>query len=106
MKATFPNPRRKLWPGQFVNVVLTLSAQPNAIVVPAQAVNTGQSGSYVFVVRADSKAEMRRVTPGRTVGNETVIAEGLKPGETVVTDGQLRLVDGSRVNIKNAATTP
>ena len=106
MKATFPNPRRRLWPGQFVNVVLTLSAQPNAIVVPAQAVNTGQSGSYVFVVRSDGKAEMRRVTPGRTVGNETVIAEGLKPGETVVTDGQLRLVDGSRVNIKNAAKTP
>ncbi len=106
MKATFPNPRRKLWPGQFVNVVLTLSAQPNAIVGPAQAVNTGQSGSYVFVVRSDGKAEMRRVTPGRTVGNETVIAEGLKPGETVVTDGQLRLVDGSRVTIKNAAKTP
>ncbi len=106
MKATFPNPRRKLWPGQFINVVLTLSAQPNAIVVPAQAVNTGQSGSYVFVVRTDGKAEMRRVTPGRTVGNETVIAEGLKPGETVVTDGQLRLVDGSRVTVKNAAKTP
>jgi multidrug efflux system membrane fusion protein len=102
MKATFPNPRRKLWPGQFVNVVLTLSAQPNAIVVPAQAVNTAQNGSYVFVVGREGKAQMRRITPGRTVGNETVITEGLKPGETVVTDGQLRLVDGSRVTIKDA----
>jgi multidrug efflux system membrane fusion protein len=100
MKATFSNGPRRLWPGQFVTVVLTLTTQPNAIVVPSQAVSRSQSGSYVFVVKPDNTAEMRPVTPGRTVGGDTIIEQGLQAGETVVTDGQLRLLNGSRVILK------
>lgn len=101
LKATFPNPQRRLWPGQFVNVALRLTAEPNAIVVPAPAVQTGQSGTYVFVVKPDRTVEMRPVETGRTYQTEVVILEGLAAGETVVTDGQLRLVPGSRVEVKS-----
>ncbi len=100
MKATFANQQRRLWPGQFVNVVLTLTARPNAVVVPAPALQTGQSGSFVFVVKADSSVESRSVVVGSTIQGESVIEQGLKPGETVVTDGQLRLVPGSKVRVK------
>jgi multidrug efflux system membrane fusion protein len=103
LKAVFPNADRALWPGQFVNVALTLSTQPDAILVPTQAVQTGQAGSYVFVVGADETVESRPVVVGRTVGHETVIERGVAPGERVVTDGQLRLATGVKVEIKTAA---
>lgn len=102
LKATFANPDRRLWPGQFVNVVLTLTARPNAVVVPSQAVQTGQSGQYVFVVKSDMSVEMRPVEPGTTAGGETVIEKGLQPGEKVVTDGQLRLFPGAKVQVKSS----
>ncbi len=105
LKGTFPNRDRTLWPGQFVDVVLTLSVEPQAIVVPSQAVQSGQKGSYVFVVAADNTADMRPVTVKRTLPNESVIASGLKPGERVVTDGQLRLVRGAKVEMKAPAGT-
>src|SRR4030095_16922467 len=85
IKGTFPNADRRLWPGQYVNVVVTLSTDPNAIVVPSVAVQAGQQGSYVFVVNAEQKVDLRPVTVGRTTATETVIESGLKPGETVVT---------------------
>ena len=101
VKGTFPNEDHRLWPGQFVNVNVTLTSDPRAIVVPAAAVQTGQQGTYVFVVKADKTAELRPVTVARAAGDRFVIASGLKPGETVVTDGHLRLVAGSRVSIKS-----
>jgi multidrug efflux system membrane fusion protein len=103
LKGTFQNTDRRLWPGQFVNVVLTLSERPNAIVVPAQAVQTGQEGQYVFVVKADNTVESRPVTVVRTAENQSVIEKGLQPGDKVVTDGQLRLVSGTKVEIKPGA---
>lgn len=103
LKGTFPNPDRRLWPGQFVNVTLRLSAQPNAIVVPAQAVQTGQTGHYVFVVKPGNTVDLRPVVAGNTVDGETVIQKGVAAGETVVTDGQLRLFPGAKVEVKNAS---
>lgn len=100
LKATFANQQRRLWPGQYVNVVLTLTQEPNAVVVPSQAVQSGQSGDYVFVVKSDNTVDSRQVVTGRTVGGETVIQKGLQPGEVVVTDGQLRLVPGSKIKVK------
>ena len=100
LKGTYANTEGRLWPGQFVNVVLKLTSRPNAIVVPSQAVQTGQSGPYVFVIKPDLTAESRPVTAGSTVGGETVIEKGLQPGETVVTDGQLRLAPGTKVEVK------
>ncbi|MGA2531715.1 MAG: efflux RND transporter periplasmic adaptor subunit [Candidatus Aminicenantales bacterium] len=100
LKSTFENKDGTLWPGQFLNVLLTLTTDKGAIVVPSQAVQTGQSGQYVYVVKDDMTAEMRPVTSVRTVGEETIVAGGLKPGERVVTDGQLRLTPGMRVDIK------
>ncbi len=101
LKGTFPNRDHRLWPGQFVNVVLTLTTQHDAIVVPTQAVQSGQDGQYVFVVKADQSVESRTVEVARTLGEESVITKGLKPGETVVTDGQLRLVPGAKVSVKS-----
>ena len=100
LKGTFPNARRRLWPGQFVNVVLTLSARPNAVIVPTRAIQTGQEGQFVFVVRPDRTVESRSVVVGAAFDADTVIEKGLQVGESVVTDGQLRLVPGSRVEIK------
>jgi multidrug efflux system membrane fusion protein len=91
LKGTFANREKKLWPGQFVNVVLTLTTEPNAIVVPSQAIQTGQEGQYVFVVKQDLTVESRPVVAGRSVKNETVVQKGLHADEKVVTDGQLRL---------------
>ena len=102
LKGTFQNRDRNLWPGQFVDVVLTLTTESNAVVVPSQAVQTGQKGSYVFVVAADNTADMRPVTVKRTAGPETVVTAGLKPGDRVVTDGQLRLTRGAKVEMKQA----
>ena len=101
MKGTFTNEDRRLWPGQFVNVVLTLTTDPGAIVVPSAAVQTSQQGQFVFVVKADKTVDMRTVDIARTNGDETVIRKGVSPGETVVTDGQIRLVPGSKVSIKS-----
>jgi len=100
IKGTFANTGRRLWPGQFVNVVLTLTSIPNAVVVPAQAVQTGQSGQFVFVVKPDMTVESRPVATGQTLDAEVVVSKGVKQGETVVTDGQLSLVPGSRVKLK------
>lgn len=97
LKATFPNRDRALWPGQFVNVTLDLAMEQDAVVAPAPAVQTGQEGDYVFVVKDDGTVESRSVEVSRTVGRRAVIAQGLSGGETVVTDGQLRLVPGARV---------
>jgi membrane fusion protein, multidrug efflux system len=100
IKGTFPNEDRRLWPGQFVNVVVALTMDPDAIVVPSVAVQNGQQGQYVFVVNGDRTVEMRTVAVERVSATETVIASGLKAGETVVTDGHLRLTPGSRISVK------
>jgi multidrug efflux system membrane fusion protein len=100
LKATFPNEDGTLWPGQFVQVALTLSDLTNTIVVPSQAVQTGQNGQFVYVVKPDQIAEERPVTIGITYQGETVVQSGLKAGETVVTDGQLRLAPGVKVSVK------
>lgn len=102
VKGVFGNADHRLWPGQYVNVRLTLSTDQNAIVAPNVAVQSGPEGNYVFVVKADQTVELRPVTIQRTSGNETIIATGLTSGETVVTDGHLRLVPGARVSIKGA----
>jgi multidrug efflux system membrane fusion protein len=99
LKATFPNVDHALWPGQFVDVAVTLTTE-NALVVPAQAVQTGQKGPYVFVVKADSTVEARVVKVGRRLPREVTIDDGVKAGERIVTDGQLRLVPGARVDVK------
>jgi len=100
IKASFPNTDHRLWPGQFANVNVLLSTEPNAVVVPTTAVQTGQQGNYVFVVKPDMTAELRVIELERQNADAAVIAKGLTPGETVVTDGQLRLVDGTKVSIK------
>jgi|SoiMetStandDraft_2_1073263.scaffolds.fasta_scaffold04054_2 membrane fusion protein, multidrug efflux system len=102
LKGTFPNDDRRLWPGQFLNVTVTLTNETTAIVVPTAAVQTGQQGQYVFVVKDDRTVEMRSVVVSRTSAAETVLANGVKPGETVVTDGHLRLVPGSLISVKGA----
>lgn len=101
LKATFTNKERKLWPGQFVNVVLTLTTRAGATVAPTQAIQTGQQGQYVFVVKPDQTVEMRPVVVAHTVANDSVVESGVKPGEAVVIDGQLRLVPGAKVKINN-----
>jgi len=100
LKATFANVSGFLWPGRFVDVVLTLSRDPGALVIPAEAVQTGQQGPYVFVVKDDSTVESRPVTVARTQGGNVVIARGLSADERVVTDGHLRLAPGVKVEIK------
>ena len=100
LKATYQNDDRRLYPGQFVNIVLTLGTENQAVVVPSQAVQAGQDKSFVYVVKADSTVEVRTVKTGAIIDNMTVIADGLKPGEQVVTDGQLRLVPGAKVQQK------
>ncbi len=100
LKATFANDSRRLWPGQFAQVALTLSNQPDAIVIPSQAVQTGQDGQHVFVLKSDSAVELRSVVVSRTLDGEAVIEKGLQPGEKVVTDGQFLLGPGSKVQVK------
>lgn len=102
LKGEFVNADRRLWPGQFVNATLVLHTQPNAIVVPSQAVQNGQQGQFVFVIKDDKTVEMRPVTVNRSSSGQSIIDVGLKAGERVVTDGQLRLVPGSRVEIKQS----
>ena len=100
LKATFDNPERRLWPGQFVKVTLTTGVEENALVVPSQAVQTGQDGPYVYVVKDDLTVEPRPVKPGAGVEGVVVITKGLSAGERVVTDGQLRLSPGAKVELK------
>jgi len=102
LRASFANADERLWPGQFVNIALTLGSGEDALAVPDAAVKAGPNGSYVFVVGADNKAEQRTVTVVRSVGGESMIGSGLTDGETVVTDGQSRLTDGSKVKIADA----
>jgi membrane fusion protein, multidrug efflux system len=106
LKATFANTERKLWPGEFVQVRLRVSLNPRALIVPASAVQSGPQGQYVYVVAANKTAELRAVKVGRTERDVVVIAQGLKTGEEVVTDGQLRLTPGARVSIKPAVGGP
>ena len=101
LKGEFANTDARLWPGEFVNTTLVLREHPGAILVPSQAVQTGQQGSFVFVVQPDMKATIRPVVIGESIDNQTVVTSGLKPGETVVTDGQLRLIPGATVTIKS-----
>ena len=102
LKAEFPNADKALWPGQFVNVVLTLHEQKDAIVTPSAAVQSGPTGQYVFVVKPDSTVELRNIKIARAEGDDTVVASGLQAGDQVVIVGQLRLAPGTRVNVGKA----
>ena len=102
LKATFPNPNQRLWAGEFVSTQLNLFVEQQALVVPTQAVVTGQSGSYVYVVTDSNTASQRPVTVERTAGSLSIIASGLRGGEQVVTDGQSRLTPNAKVQV----TTP
>jgi multidrug efflux system membrane fusion protein len=102
LKAEFANADKALWPGQFVDVVLTLTQQDNAVVAPAAAVQNGPNGQYVFVVKPDRTVELRPIRIARSEGDIAVMSSGLQPGETVVTVGQLRLAPGTKVAIADA----
>ena len=105
LKATFPNPEQKLWPGGFVNVRLLVRTARNAVTVPPAAVQRGPQGAYVYVI-ADSKATRRNVTVGHEDEDVAIITAGLKPGETVVTDGASRLTDNAQVTISQPGGQP
>jgi len=105
LKATFPNTDRKLWPGEFVAARLVLTVERNVLTVPSNAVMTGQNGTYVYLVNPDRSVRAQDVTVGRSSGDFVVIAKGLTTGQQVVTDGQLRLVPGAKVEIKSSADT-
>jgi len=106
VKGTFLNRDGELWPGQFVRVTLRLAMEPNAVVVPNQAVQTGQEGSYVYVVKEDRTVELRPVVTGGRVDQDLVIEKGLQTGEAVVTEGQLRLAPGMRVQVQGPGGRP
>jgi multidrug efflux system membrane fusion protein len=101
LKGTFPNKDHGLWPGEFVRVTLRLTTQQNAVVVPNEAVQAGQNGSFVYVVKQDRTVESRPVTTSARVDQDLVVDSGLRPGEVVVTEGQLRLAPGSRVAVRD-----
>jgi multidrug efflux system membrane fusion protein len=105
LKATFANTERRLWPGQFINVALTLTTQPDAVVIPSEAVQVGQNGQHVFVVQPDKRVEVRSVSMGTTSGGEAVITKGLAAGEQVVREGQFLLGPESRIEIKETAVS-
>jgi len=102
LRASFSNDDENLWPGQFVNIALTLGRDADALVIPATAIKDGPNGSYVFVVKPDAKAEQREVTVARMLNGEAMIAKGLAADETVITDGQSRVVDGATVKATTA----
>lgn len=102
LMGTFANGDHRLWPGQFADITLRLAEQRNALVVPMQTVQTGQEGDYVFVVAPDKTASVQKVKVGRTVNGLTEILDGLREGQTVVTDGQIRLVTGTKVYFTNS----
>ncbi len=103
LKGTFANPNSRLWPGQFVAVQVVLETRQGAVTVPTASVQNGQQGNYLFVVKEDRSVELRPVTVAFTVGDQTVIAAGVVPGETVVTEGQQRLAPGAEVQVKEPA---
>ncbi|TMH01141.1 MAG: efflux RND transporter periplasmic adaptor subunit [Betaproteobacteria bacterium] len=105
LKAEFPNTDKALWPGQFVNVVLTLYEQKDAIVAPSAAVQSGPTGQYVYIMKPDMTVELRNIKIARAEGDDTVVAGGLQPGDQVVTVGQLRLAPGTKVNPGKAQTS-
>jgi membrane fusion protein, multidrug efflux system len=100
LKGTFANSDHRLWPGQFVTVSMILATLKNATVAPSPAIQSGQQGQYVFVVKQDGTAELRPVKASFNFDGSTVVASGLKPGETVITDGQMRVVPGGKVQVK------
>src|SRR5580704_14983562 len=102
LRGTFENSQNRLWPGLYVGVLLTLSQQPNATVVPAHSIVTTQQGSSAFVVKANNTVEQRTVLPNRTIDNYTVVDKGLQSGEVIVTDGQVNLVPGAKIEVKNS----
>jgi multidrug efflux system membrane fusion protein len=106
LKGMFANTDGALWPGEFVNVTLQLYTQANAVVVPARAIVQGQQGTYVFVIDNKNAANQRPVTVERMAGDIAVVQKGLTPGEVVVTDGQLRLTTGSKVDVKGVPPAP
>jgi multidrug efflux system membrane fusion protein len=99
LRATFANQDRRLWPGQYVRVLLTIAQEPDSLLVPSPAIQTGQSGRFVYVVQSDQTVEAKPIVVKREVGNDSVV-QGVQAGDTVVTDGQIRLVPGARVQIK------
>jgi membrane fusion protein, multidrug efflux system len=99
LKARFPNTDNRLWPGQFSTVLLRLAQDEDATVVPSQAVQTGTHGDFIYVLKSDSTVEQRAVKVARTLEGVSVISSGIQPGETVVIDGQLRLIPGMRVQV-------
>jgi multidrug efflux system membrane fusion protein len=102
LKGIFQNENRRLWPGQFVNVTLTLNEIHNAVLVPSQAIEAAQNGSFVFVIDNSLRAHLRPIVAGTQIGADTVIEQGIEPGETVVTDGQMLLAPGSMVRIRSS----
>jgi multidrug efflux system membrane fusion protein len=105
LKAEFANATRRLWPGQFVTVALTLTSQADAVVIPSEAIQAGQDGQQVFVIKPDKTVELRPVSVGPTNEGESVIAKGLAPGEQVVREGQFLLAPGSRIEIRDQTRT-
>ncbi|MGE0715734.1 MAG: efflux RND transporter periplasmic adaptor subunit [Alphaproteobacteria bacterium] len=103
LRATMPNDERRLWPGQFVNVVATLRVERGAITIPAAALQAGQAGDYVYVAKPDMTATVRHVKVARIIGDRAVITSGVADGERVVTEGQLRLTEGTRLRDKSAS---
>jgi multidrug efflux system membrane fusion protein len=106
LKGRFPNPERRLWPGQFVEVRLSTGTRPDAVVVPSPAIQTGQSGQFVFVVGKDLTVEARPVVAGPELDGSVIVEKGVEAGERVVTDGQIRLVPGAKVELKPPITAP
>jgi multidrug efflux system membrane fusion protein len=102
LKATFPNKDQRLWPGQFTRVSLRLAMLTQVTVIPSEAVQVGQDGQYVFVVKPDSTVDQRPVTIAQRMGDIVVVDKGLKPGETIVTEGQLRLEQGTKIQAGDA----
>jgi multidrug efflux system membrane fusion protein len=103
LKATFANADHALWPGQFLTVIMTLRTLDHVTVVPSEAIQSGQKGQFAYVVKGDQTVETRLVTVGQTIDNDIVVQSGISPGETVVTDGQLRLFPGARIRVVPAA---
>jgi membrane fusion protein, multidrug efflux system len=106
LRGTFRNANRQLWPGEFVRVTLNLGTQPNSVAIPSQAVQTGQDGIYVFVVKADGTVESRPVATGARAAQDIIVEKGLEAGEVVVTEGHMRLEPGSRVQVRNSGGNP
>jgi len=106
LRGTFENSQNRLWPGLYVSVLLTLSQQPNAIVAPAHSIVTTQQSSYVYVVKPNNIVEQRTVVPSRTIDNDTVVEKGLQPGEVIVIDGQVNLIPGAKIEVKNSGPEP